>query len=1096
MKRALRDLLSFALPIFFLFAANSNANAQCPVVLDSIVTVDVTCSGANDGSIAIYVSGGFADYTYQIFNPPAVPQFFTTSATSHTFTSLGSGDGDYQVIVVGEDGSGGNCDPVFSIVTVDDPPPFNITVTTTNDTCPDGNVGTAVVDITGGVAPYTYSWPPFIETTDSISGLDGGTYSVTVTDDNGCPATENYTIVSPPDWDVTLTGTNPTCSGGTDGSITSSGIIGGTPPYSFSWTGTAQTTEDLSGLSAGSYTLTVTDDLGCTETFPTITLVDPTPLVLSETHVDVSCDGLGDGSIDLLVSGGVPPYSYLWTNGSVTQDLSGLTSGNYIVTVTDDVGCSDNVSVTILDGSSLSLSSISVSSQCGESDGSIDLSVTGGSGNYGYAWQPGGQATQDVTGLAAGIYDVTVTDNTLGCIDSLTVIVNDFPGHDVTGVVTDGSNCISNDGSIDVSVTGGSGDFSYSWSHGPVTEDVTGLASGTYFVTVTDNMMGCITIASFDVLTGNEIDVVASAAGPTCGLINGGIDLTVSGGTGPYTFLWSSGDVTEDIAGVGPGVYSVTITDINGCPFDTTFTLSNQGAPVVTETLVEPNCSNSSNGSISLFVSGGTGSYTYSWSTGATASNITGLDAGTYNVTITDQGTGCVSNESYTLTSPPSYSGFVDITNVSCGGVNDGAIDATLSGGTPPYTFLWTPGNIPTEDISGLVAGTYTVSVTDDNGCAVSASFDVTEPPTLVVSETHQDVSCNGEDDGSIDVSVSGGTPGFTYLWQPGGSTVQDTTDLSPGTYEVLVTDAGGCSDSLEIEITEPVVLTLVSSSTDATCNALCDGTATVTPSGGTPTYTYVWTPNVSTGPTATGLCAGTYDVVVTDANGCEETASFTISDIVVDVTLTTTNISCNGTCDGTGSTVVTGTNPPYTYDWQPSGGNGPTASNLCADTYTLTVTDATGCSVTETFDIIEPDPIVITLAVTDVSCEGLSDGEIDLTVSGGVGPYTYQWFPLGQTTEDIVGLPAGDYSVVVTDANGCTSSAITLGGSFNGGTLFLPDGNGDTYTTSISVTGFPANGTLASASDFQSVCLNMEHSYLGDLDIQLSCPNGTTVDL
>ena len=1096
MKRALRELLSFALPIFFLFVANSDANAQCPVVLDSIISTDVTCFGANDGSIAIYVSGGFPEYTYQIFNPPAAPQFFTTTATSHVFTGLNSGSGDYQVIVVGEDGLGGNCSPVFDFATVNDPPPFSILVSTTNDTCPDGNVGTASVDVTGGVFPYIYSWPPFLETSDSISGLDGGNYSVTVTDANGCAQTEPFTIIAPTDWSGTLTGANPTCFGSSDGSITSTGITGGTAPYSFSWTGTAQTTENLSGLTAGSYTLTVTDAIGCTRIFPTIVLTQPAQIVLTETHVNVSCDGLANGSINLSVIGGVSPYTYLWTNGATTQDLTALSSGSYIVTVTDDVGCSDNISVTILDGSDILLSAISVSSQCNEANGSIDLIVTGGSGNYSYVWQPGGQITQDITALPAGIYDVMVTDNTLGCVDSLTVIVNDFPGHDITGVVTDGSNCISNDGSIDITVTGGSGDFSYSWTHGPTTEDVTALGTGTYYVIVTDNVMGCVSIAPFNVQSGNEVIVTASVTQPACGLINGAIDLTVTGGTSPYSYLWSSGATTQDISGIGPGVYSVTITDVNGCPFDTTFTLSNQGAPTATATIVNPNCPSGNDGSISIALSGGVGPFTYSWSNGGTTSSITGLWAATYTVTITDQATGCTSNESYTLTSPPAFNGFVDLTHVSCGGINDGAIDITITGGTPPYTYLWTPGNIATEDLSNLSAGTYNLTFSDDNGCSFNASFTITSAPTLVVSETHNNISCNGENDGSINVSVSGGTPGFTYLWQPNGETTQDLSNLGPGTYEVVVLDAAGCSDSVEIDIIEPAVLTLATSSADATCNGVCDGSASATPSGGTAPYNYAWTPNVSSGPNATGLCAGSYDVVITDANGCQETASFTISDVVVDLTLTTTNISCNGSCDGTGSTVVTGTNPPFTYDWQPSGGNGPTASNLCAGNYTLTVTDATGCSVQEAFTVVDPDPIVISMAVTDVSCEGGSDGAIDLTVSGGVGPYTYQWFPLGQTTEDINNLPAGDYSIVVTDANGCTSSAITLGGSFAGGTLYLPDGNGDSYTTSINVTGFPSNATLTSASDFQGVCLNMEHSYLGDLDIQLTCPNGTTVDL
>jgi gliding motility-associated-like protein len=1072
----------------------SEVNAQCPVVIDSIVTTDVTCSGANDGEICIYVSGGVPNYTYQIFNGPLFVSSGPQVATSYCFTGLGSGVTNYQIIVVGEDGGGGSCPAAIGFTTVNDPPPFSIVVSTVDESCPDSNDGEASVAVSGGVAPYTYQWPPFATTNDTITGLDGGNYNVIVTDANGCSQSEPYTINTTPDWSGTLTGTDPTCFGGSDGSISSSGITGGTPPYTFSWTGTAQTTENITGLTAGSYTLTVTDDDGCSRVFPTVVLSQPSEIITTETHVDVSCDGSGDGSINVSVSGGVPPYSYLWNNGATTQNLSGLSSGNYILTVTDNVGCSDNISVTILDGSDILLSAISVSSQCNESNGSIDLTVSGGSGNYSYSWQPGGQTTQDIAGLPAGIYDVTVTDNTLGCIDSLTVIVNDFPGHDVTGVVTDGSNCVSNDGSIDVSVTGGSGDFAYAWSHGPTTEDVSGLATGTYYITVTDNVAGCVSIAGFNVQSGNAVVVTSSVTQPACGLINGAIDLTTSGGTGPYTYLWSSGATTEDISGIGPGVYSVTITDINGCPFDTTFTLSNQGAPTVSATVIDPSCPSGNDGSISLTLSGGTGPFTYSWSNGGTTATINGLWAATYTVTITDQATGCTTNESYTLTSPSGFSGFVDLTHVSCGGANDGAIDLTISGGTPPYNYLWTPGNLTTEDLSNLGPGTYNLTFSDDNGCSFNGSFTITAPPTLNITETQVDVSCNGADDGSIDISVSGGTPGFTYLWQPNGETTQDLSGLAPGTYEVVVSDAAGCSDSLEVDIIEPAVLVLNPNSTDASCPGICDGTATVSPAGGTPPYTYAWTPNVSSGPSASSLCAGSYDLTVTDANGCQEVVSFTIDEPQLDVALTTTNVSCNGTCDGTASTVVTGSNPPYTYDWQPSGGNGPSASGLCAGSYTLTVTDDDGCTYVENFDIIEPDPIVISMAVTDVSCEGGSDGAIDLTVTGGTGPYTYQWFPLGQTTEDIGNIPAGTYSILVTDANGCTSSTVTLGGSFGGSPLALPDGTGAVYTTTINITGFPSGGTLTNINDFEGVCLNIEHSWLSDLDIELSCPNGQTI--
>jgi len=1078
------------------FLLSSEVKAQCPVVIDSIVTTDVTCSGANDGQICIYVSGGVPTYTYQIFNGPLFQSSGAQTDTSYCFTGLGSGVSNYQIIVVGEDGVGGSCPAAIGFTTISDPPPFGITVSTEDETCPDSNDGEASVTVTGGVQPYTYAWPPFGETNDTITGLDGGNYSIIVTDNNGCDQTEPFTINTTPDWDGILTGTDPSCFGGSDGSITSSGITGGTLPYTFSWTGTAQTTENLTGLSGGSYTLTVTDATSCTRVFPTVTLTAPSQLVVTETHVDVSCDGLTDGSINASVAGGSVPYTYSWSNGEVTQDLNGVGSGNYLLTVTDANGCSANISVSILPGSSLSLSAFVVNAECNEANGSIDLSVSGGSGNYSYDWNPGTTTTQDLSGLAADTYDVIVTDNTLGCSDSLTINVSNFPGHEVTGVVTDGANCVSNDGEIDITVTGGSGDFSYSWSHGPATEDVTGLPAGNYTVTVTDNIVGCVAIVAFNVQAENQILVSASVVQPSCSTIDGSIDLAVSGGSGPYSFLWSNGETTEDITSLGTGVFAVAITDINGCTRDTSFTISNVGGPVVISTVVNPNCPGSSDGSISLSLVGGGGPFTYNWSNGATTPSITGLAGSTYTVTITDQGSGCVVTESYTLTTPPAFFGVVDVQNLSCGGADDGAINVTLVGATPPYSFLWTPGNFTTEDISGLSAGNYLGVATDANGCTSSALIPVTSAPVLVVSETHEDISCNGEVDGTIDISVSGGTAPYDYLWQPNAEISEDLSNLGLGVYEVLVTDAAGCSDSLEIEILEPAVLTNTNSFNDATCFGQCDGDATVVPTGGTLPYSYNWTPNVSSGPTATALCAGTYEVMITDANGCQDSASFTISDNQLQVVITTTDPICNSVCDGEATAVVTGTNAPYSYDWQPSGGNGPTEIGLCAGNYTLTVTDAIGCSLTENFTIVEPDPIVIAMAVTDVSCEGGSDGAIDLTVSGGTPGYTYQWFPLGQTTEDINNLPAGDYSILVTDTNGCTSSTVTLGGSFAGGTLYLPDGNGDSYTTSINVTGFPSGATIVGASDFQGVCINMEHSYLGDLDIQLTCPNGTTVDL
>ncbi len=1094
MKRALRVVLILGLPIFLLQLLSIEVKGQCPVVIDSIISTDVTCNGAEDGEFCIYVSGGSPNYIYQYFNGVLVNSSGPQASANYCFTGLGSGPTNYQIIVVGEDGAGGSCTVVSGTATINEPPPFDITVSVVDETCPSSNDGEASVLVTGGIPPYTYSWLPFLETNDTITGLDGGSYSVEISDISGCSQTEPYTIGTTPDWAGTLTGTDPTCFGGNNGVINSNGISGGAPPYSFSWTGTGQTTENISGLTAGSYTLTVTDSEGCSFVLPTVDLTTPPPILITETHVDATCDGQGNGSIDVSVSGGVGPYTYLWSNGASTQNLTGLLSGNYILTVTDAIGCNQNMAVTIVDETDIILSAVTVSSGCAEANGSIDLTVVGGSGNFAYVWQPGGAITEDVTGLAAGIYQVMVTDNTLGCIDSLTVIISDIPGHEVTGIVTDNSNCISSNGSIDVSVTGGSGDFDYQWTHGPTTEDVSGLFEGAYYVIVTDNVMGCVSIGSFVVQSGNDVLLSSSVTEPTCGQINGAIDITVSGGTGPYTFSWSSGASTEDISGIGSGIYSVNIVDNNGCPFDTTFTLSDQSSMTVTPTVVEPTCFGYNDGSIALVVAGGTGPFTYVWSNGESTASINDLWAATYTVTVADQGTGCMANESYTLTNPSGFSGSVNLQNETCAGTMDGSIDLSISGGTPPYNYLWNPGAITTEDLTNIGADTYTVVLTDTNGCSFNGAYTITASPAVSLSETHQDISCNGENDGSIDITVLDGTPAFNYLWEPNNETTEDLSNLGPGSYEVFVTDAAGCSDSLEVEILEPDVLVLNTSSTDASCNDTCDGSASITPTGGSAPYTYTWSPNVSSGANATSLCAGNYSVIVSDANGCSDTALFLIDDNQIQTVFSSTEISCNGTCDGSATVAATGNNPPFTYDWQPSGGNDTTAINLCAGNYTLTVTDNTGCEVDETFAITEPDAIGITMAVTDVTCEGGSDGAIDLTVTGGVAPYTYQWFPNGQTTEDLTDLPADNYWVLVTDANGCTSSTITLGGAFNGGTLALPDGTGASYSTSINITGMQPGATLTDIQDFEGVCLNMEHTWLSDLDIELTCPNGQNV--
>jgi len=352
--------------------------------------------------------------------------------------------------------------------------------------------------------------------------------------------------------------------------------------------------------------------------------------------------------------------------------------------------------------------------------------------------------------------------------------------------------------------------------------------------------------------------------------------------------------------------------------------------------------------------------------------------------------------------------------------------------------------------------GSYDVTVTDANGCTVVASYILTEPDAVEVTGITVDPSCNvlsGVQDGTIDITATGGTPGYTYLWDgpfgATGSTSEDLTDLGAGTYNVTITDANDCEVIASFTLSEPTEVVVSGGTVDLDCNSgsgAPTGAIDITASGGqglvAGDYTYAWT---GTGVAAsdedqTGLSAGTYTVVVTDANGCSDSAEFTLTEpTAVEVTAVTSDLTCNaanGPADGTIDVMPSGgqglEDSDYTYNWVASaGGAGLDATSgdqtdLTAGTYSVTVTDSNGCTAEGSWTLIEPSIISILASTTDLECNdasGSPDGEIQITVSGGTGGYTYAWTGTGvnPTSEDQTGLTAGTYSLIVTDANGCT---------------------------------------------------------------------------
>uniref|UniRef100_UPI003F716244 T9SS type A sorting domain-containing protein n=1 Tax=Chryseobacterium aquaticum TaxID=452084 RepID=UPI003F716244 len=717
------------------------------------------------------------------------------------------------------------------------------------------------------------------------------------------------------------------------------------------------TTEDRAGLSAGTYTVTITDANGCTGTV-NATVTQPATSVSGTTVVtNVSCNGSSNGAINLTATGGTAPYTFNWGGGITTEDRAGLAAGTYTVTITDANGCTGTVNATVTQpATSVSGTTVVTNVSCnGSSNGAINLTPTGGTAPYTFNWG-GGITTEDRAGLSAGTYTVTITDAN-GCTGTVNATVTQPTALSATISQTNVSCNGGSNGSASITVSGGTAPYTYSWSPtGGTGATATGLSAGTYTVTVTDANSCSITRTVTITQPATSVSGTTVVTNVSCnGSSNGAINLTPTGGTAPYTFNWGGGITTEDRTGLSAGTYTVTITDANGCTGTVNATVT-QPATSVSGTTVVTNaaCNGSSNGAINLTPTGGTAPYTFNWGGGITTEDRTGLSAGTYTVTITDAN-GCTGTVNATVTQPTALSATVSQTNVICNGGSNGSASITVSGGTAPYTYSWSPTGGTGATATGLSAGTYTVTVTDANSCSTTRTVTLTQPATSVSGTTVvTNVSCNGSSNGAINLTATGGTAPYTFNWG-GGITTEDRTGLSAGTYTVTITDANGCTGTVNATVTQPA--TSVSGTTVVTnvsCNGSSNGAINLTATGGTAPYTFNWGGGITT-EDRTGLSAGTYTVTITDANGCTGTVNATVTQpTALSATISQTNISCNGGSNGSASITVSGGTTPYTYSWSPTGGTGATATGLSAETYTVTVTDANSCSITRTVTITQ----------------------------------------------------------------------------------------------------------------------------------------------
>ena len=1007
----------FNLPVGTYSVTVSDANGCTQYLIDSLsqppgaltssyLQTHVTCFGTSTGAVDLSVFGGVAPYSFA----------WTNGASTEDLNGVPAGA--YTVTIT--DAAG--CTDTHTVYITQPANALSLAFANTNVSCFGGNNGSINLTPSFGTAPYTYAWSNGA-TTQDLNNLFPGSYSVVVTDLNGCTASINALITQPANpLASTLQHTNVTCHNGASGTATAAGL-GGTPPYAYTWSN-GQTTSFIDSLIAGIYSVVISDANGCTSN-QAFAITQPAPLIIQSNNVNNLCYGQTSGSIALNVIGGVLPYSYLWNTGATQDSIGALAAGPYFVTVTDDNGCTATHSDTITQPpSSIALNVLITDNLCfGYATGAIDLTSFGGSAPYQYQWN-NGATSQDLQNLTAGTYTIAVIDIN-GCLITDTFTVNQPPQSAVVTPVIANVSCFGgSNGAVQITVVGPNPPFSYAWSNGATTEDIFNLVPGAYTNTITD-AVGCVTSYTANVTQpAAPLSMVSVDTDVLCFAQNtGSIDLSVFGGVAPYTYVWNNSASTQDIQSLAAGIYSVLITDANGCqaPFSTQIT---QPPAPITSFVATTNvlCFGQSTGAIDLTVSGGTAPYLYNWSNGFTSQDINALPIGFYSVLVTDAN-GCTHNASANIYQPAAPVNVSTVlTPVSCFNFSDGSIAVTISGGTPSYFLSWSNG-ATTNTINNLSAGFYALQVTDFNGCTSQWNYNLTQPAgPLLLSTTTGATGCFNGNNGIVDLTVVGGTAPYSYNWS-NGFTTQDINSLTAGYYSVLVTDANGCTAFIGDTVLQPLAFTSSATLQNINCFAQSTGAIDLSVTGGTAPYSYLWNNGAPT-QDLSNLLAGTYSVTITDANNCAITNSFVLSQPLIPTTLSLqlTSPSCFGSSDGSIDLTVVSGNASLSYLWS-NNQSTQDLNNIPAGTYLVTVTDNLGCIDTISAFLTQPNTLAVSAILTNPTCVSANNGVIDLTITGGTAPYSFVWLS-GQTTEDLANLTQGTYFVSITDTNGCATTA------------------------------------------------------------------------
>lgn len=573
------------------------------------------------------------------------------------------------------------------------------------------------------------------------------------------------------------------------------------------------------------------------------------------------------------------------------------------------------------------------------------------------------------------------------------------------------------------------GNFTYVWSNGATGAVVTGLQTGTFTVTITESINNNVCNREFSIynISVSGVAVINHADISCYGFSNGWAKVYIQNGTGGYVYQWSSGQTSDSIYNLAAGIYNVTVTDtVNNCVQYASVQITEPPKFITSISSTPPTCTGTNNGVAIVSVTGNPLDYNYNWSEGQTTQVADSLASGIFTVTVTSFN-GCIEVDSVTVANAFPVINSINITNITCTGMQNGTATVNVIGNPNYYSFYWSDGQ-QTETANQLEAGTYSVTVTDSTGCMETDSILITEPLPISINYGLNNVLCNGDSSGQITLNVNGGSAPYMYSINQGLFQSNPAfTGLGTGTYDIVVKDLFNCSDSVIVLVTEPSPLNItVGTQQNATCYGQANGSISVSGSGGIAPYQFSFAGGAfGPGVIFLNIPSGTYTLQIKDSNSCIQSTLINITQPPSFITgIITDNVDCYGNATGSATAVLTGNIFSYTNISWSNGQTGINDTNLIAGTYIFYATDSTGCSLSDTIIITQPQKLIISCAPANSPCGATNGGSVTGIGTGGTPNYYFSLDNINyQTSSLFSNLTQGAYTLWIKDDHNCIDS-------------------------------------------------------------------------